>query len=200
MFSQTSDKAVTAISPLAKYSSEYDNARYSKCNTAANAAYMSKSEKEVIYILNLIRSFPALFAKTVLKKYPAVSGYDYLNGDVYYFKSLPDTLLTLSPKQMLYPDNNCFISAKSHAYQSGLTGYVGRERKTRDAKMKKHYLSGCCDYGHKDPFGIVLSLLIDEGISKLSHRLICLGDYIKVAASVQPQKKYGTTAVMDFYY
>jgi hypothetical protein len=200
LFSQNSSKAGSTVSPLARYSSEWNNVKYSKCNTAVNAVYLSKSEKDVIYILNLIRSYPALFAKTVLKKYPAVSGYDYLNDDIYYFKSLLDTLLTLSPKQMLYPDNDCFLSAQSHAYQSGITGYVGHERKTRDAKLKKHYLAECCDYGHKDPFDIVLSLLIDEGISNLGHRLICLGDYTKIGVSLQPHKKYGANAVLDFYY
>ena len=125
---------------------------------------------------------------------------DYLAGDIYYFKSLVDTLLTLSPKQILYPDNDCFISAKSHAYQSGVTGYVGHERKTPDSRSKKHYFGECCDYGHNDPLDIVLSLLIDEGISNLGHRVVCLSDYAKVGVSLQPHKKYGTNAVLDFYY
>jgi hypothetical protein len=200
LFSQNSNKAAVAISPLALYSSEWNDVKYSKCNTAVNAAYLSKSEKEIIYILNLIRSYPALFAKTVLKKYPALSGNGYLADDTYYFKSLVDTLLTMAPIQMLYPDKACFISAKSHAWQSGITGYVGHERKTRDAKLKKHYYGECCDYGHKDPLEIVLSLLIDEGIPSLGHRDICLSNYAKLGVSIQPHKKYGTNAVFDFYY
>jgi uncharacterized protein YkwD len=200
LFAQNSNKAVSLLSPLALYSSEWNDVKYSTCNTAVNTAYLSKSEKDVIYILNLIRSYPALFAKTVLKKYPAASGNDYLTNNVYYFKSLVDTLLKLEPKQMLYPDNACFLSAKSHAYQSGLTGYVGHERKTRDAKLKRLYLGECCDYGHQDPLDIVLSLIIDEGIPSLGHRIICLGYYTKIGVSIQPHKKYGTNAVFDFYY
>lgn len=200
LFSQNSNKAVIAVSPLALYSSVWNDVKYSKCNTAVNAAYLSKSEKEVIYILNLIRSYPALFAKTVLKKYPVLSGNGYLANDTYYFKSLLDALLTLAPMQMLYPDNTCFISAKSHAYQSGITGYVGHARKTRDAKLKKYYTAECCDYGHKDALEIVLSLLIDEGIPSLGHRNICLGNYSKLGVSIQPHNKYGTNTVLDFYY
>lgn len=200
MFSQNSYIATGTVSPLALYSSEWNDIKYSKCNTAANAVYLSNSEKEVIYILNLIRSYPALFAKTVLKKYLSLSGNGYLADDSYYYKTLIDTLLTLEPIQMLYPDKDCFISAKSHAYQSGITGYVGHERKTRDAKLKKHYNGECCDYGHKDPLDIVLSLLIDEGIPSLGHRLVCLSSYAKLGVSIQPHKRYGTNAVLDFYY
>jgi hypothetical protein len=200
LFAQTGNVTGSAASPLALYSNEWDDVKYSKCNTAVNAAYLSKSERDVIYILNLVRSYPALFAKTVLKKYPAVSGNDYLSDDNYYFKSLVDTLLRLSPKQMLYPDNACFISAKAHAHQSGITGYVGHERKTRDANLKKHYFGECCDYGHKDPLDIVLSLLIDEGIPSLGHRIVCLSDYAKLGVSLQPHKKYRINAVLDFYY
>jgi uncharacterized protein YkwD len=200
LFSQNSNMAAGVVSPLALYSSEWNDIKYSKCNTAVNVAYLSNSEKEVIYILNLIRSYPALFAKTVLKKYPALSGNGYLADDTYYFKSLLDTLLSLEPVQMLYPDKTCYISAKSHAYQSGITGYVGHERKTPDSKLKKHYYGECCDYGHNDALEIVLSLLIDEGIPSLGHRDICLSNYAKLGVSIQPHKKYGTNAVFDFYY
>lgn len=200
LFAQTSNVKGSAASPLALYSSEWNDFKYSQCNTAINAAYLSKSEKEVIYILNLIRSYPALFAKTVLVKYPAISGKNYLTDGNYYFKSLVDTLLKLSSKQMLYPDYTCFISAKSHAYQSGLTGYVGHDRKTRDSKLKKHYFGECCDYGHKDPLDIVLSLLIDEGIASLGHRFVCLTGYTKLGVSLQHHKKYRINAVLDFYY
>lgn len=200
LFAQTGYITGSTISPLAQYSNEWNNIKYSKCNTAANVAYMSNSEKEVIYILNLIRTYPAFFAQTVLKKYPSMSGNDHLAGDTYYFKSLVDTLLTLEKKQMLYPDDACFNSAKSHAVQSGITGYVGHERKSQESKAKKYYFGECCDYGRKDPLDIVLSLLIDEGIPSLGHRTVCLSDYTKIGVSIQPHKRYGTNAVLDFYY
>ena len=200
LFAQSGNITGSTVSPLTAHSSDWNDIKYSKCNTAVNAAYMTSAEKDVIYILNLIRSYPALFAKTVLKKYPSASGQGYLADDVYYFKSLVDTLLTLKPKQILYPDNACFISAKCHAYQSGITSYVGHVRKTGDCKANKHYYGECCDYGHKDPLDIVLSLLIDEGIPSLGHRIVCLSDYTKIGVSIQPHKKYGTNAVLDFYY
>lgn len=200
MFAQTGSIANGTISPLARYGNEWNDMKYSRCNTAANAAYMTTPEKEIIYILNLVRSYPALFAKSVLARYPAFSGNNHLVNDAYYFKSLMDTLLSLKPLQLLAPDNTCFTSAKCHATQSGLTGYVGHVRKTQDCISKKYYYGECCDYGRTDPLDIVMSLLIDEGIPSLGHRIVCLSNYTKIGVSIQPHTKYGTNAVLDFYY
>ena len=199
-FSQRNSISTGMVSPLASYSNEWNNAKYSNCNTAANAAYLSNAEKDVIYILNLIRSNPALFAKTVLKKYPSTSGDYYLAKDTFYFISLMTRLEKMEPLDILYPDNKCFISAKCHAYTSGIMGYVGHDRRSKDCETKQYFCGECCDYGHKDPLDIVLSLLIDEGIPSLGHRDICLSDYAKIGVSIQPHSRYGINAVFDFYY
>ena len=200
LFSQTSSVSVTAVSPLASYSEKWNDIKYNACNTATGSSYMSKKEKEVIYILNLVRTNPALFAKTVLKKYPSVSGKDYLADDVYYYQSLVNTLLSLKPQQLIYPDEKCWSSAKCHAYSSGLTGYIGHARQSKTCKIKKNYQGECCDYGNADPLDIVLSLLIDEGVPSLGHRYLLLNSYSKAGVSIQPHKKYGTNTVIDFYY
>ncbi|HMI79716.1 MAG TPA: hypothetical protein VK484_13045, partial [Ferruginibacter sp.] len=114
-----------AVSPLASYSTEWNDAKYTECNTAVNASYINSEEKEVIYILNLIRSNPKLFANTVLKKYPAVSGKDQLVNDTYYYGSLMEALRTMKPLGILYPDNDCYTSAECHATTSGKSGYIG---------------------------------------------------------------------------
>lgn len=187
-------------SPLARYSSEWNNARYKTCNTAGKVIYMSAAEKEVIYILNLVRSYPALFAKTVLSKYPPISGRNYLTKDRVYYQTLIDTLLTLDPKSLLYPDSLCFVSAHCHAVQSGAAGIKGHVRNTSDCIKKEHYYAECCDYGNKDPLKIVLSLLIDHGVPSLGHRKSCLGDYSLLGVSIWPHEVFGSNAVLDFYY
>ena len=195
LFSQT-----LTVSPLASYSKIWNDKKYIICNTAANTAYLTHDEKEAIYILNLLRANPVLFTKTVLLRYPSVSGNGYLAEDSFYFISLVNTLKTMEPLGILYPDDKCFESAKYHAIASGITGYVGHERKTKDDKAKKYYNGECCDYGHSDPLDIVLSLLIDEGIPSLGHRDVFLSNYTKIGVSMQPHKKYGINAVFDFYY
>lgn len=200
LFTVTLFAQAVTLSPLAAYSKIWNDKKYSICNTAANTTYLSKAEKEAIYILNLVRANPVLFTKTVLLKYPAVSGNGYLAEDSFYFISLVNTLKNMDPLGILYPDEKCFESAKYHAIASGIAGYVGHERKTKASKAKKYYNAECCDYGNADPLEMVLSLLIDEGIPSLGHRDIFLSNYSKIAVSIQPHKRYGTNAVFDFSY
>ena len=47
---------------------------------------------------------------------------------------------------------------------------------------------------------IVIQLLIDQGVSSLGHRYICLGTYARVGVSIKPHKSYGTNCVLDFGY
>jgi len=200
LFSQPAYVGLRAASPLASYSNAWNDIKYSKCNTAANATYLSSDEKEIIYILNLIRTNPVLFRNTVLKKYPAASGKGYLADDKFYYQSLMNTLAKMQPVNLLIPDKACFESAKSHAISSGINGYVGHKRINADSEKKKTYNGECCDYGNSDPLEIVLSLLIDEGVPSLGHRNLMLSNYNKVGVSIKPHKKYGTNTVIDFLY
>ena len=185
-------------SPLAPYSSQWNDAKYLKCNTASKADYMNAKEKEVVYILNLVRSDPKLFASTVLKKYPDRSGQGSLRKTAEY-KSLLTTLQKLEPLPLFYPDQSGYISAQCHASSSGKRGYVGHDR-NQNCKSKKLFDGECCDYGHDNPLDIVAALLIDQRVSSLMHRKICLGVYNKVGVSIQPHKTYRYNAVLDFLY
>ena len=200
LFSQNSKIHFSIVSPLSAYSNVWNDIKYNKCNTAAHADYMSDNEKNTIYILNLVRTNPALFANTVLKKYPAMSGNDHLLTNAYYYLSLVNTLKQLEPLGLLYPDKTLFESAQCHAASSGIAGYAGHKRINRECEKKKTYNGECCDYGHNDPLEIILSLLIDEGVPSLGHRNIFLNSYAKVGISIQPHKKYGSNAVFDFSY
>lgn len=200
LFSQTAYVSSGTASPLATYSNAWNDIKYSKCNTAAYAPYMSSDEKEIIYILNLIRTDPVLFSKTVLKKYPVLSGKEYLLTDEFYYISLVKTLNKMQPLNLLVPDKACFESAQCHATSSGAAGYAGHKRINGNCEKKKTYNGECCDYGNSDPLEIVLSLLIDEGVPSLGHRNLILNSYHKVGVSIKPHKKYGTNAVIDFLY
>jgi hypothetical protein len=184
-------------SPLASYSAEWNDAKYLKCNTAANVSYMNDEEKEVIYILNMLRTNPVLFANTVLQKYPDENHQGFLRN-IQEYKSLLDTLRKTKPLALLYPDSLCFVSAQCHAISSGKTGYVGHERQTKECKDL--YFGECCQYGYKDPLPILMGLLIDQNVPSLGHRYMCIGSYGKIGVSIQPHKVYGTNTVLDFYY
>jgi len=159
---------------------------------------MDAEEKEVVYILNLVRSDPKLFASTVLKKYPDRSGQSSLRKTSEY-KSLLNMLQKMEPLPMVYPDQSCYTSAQCHAISSGKRGYVGHDR-NQSCKSKKVFDGECCDYGHNNALDVVTALLIDQHIPTLMHRKICLGVYNKVGVSIEPHKTYRYNAVLDFLY
>jgi uncharacterized protein YkwD len=186
----------TSNSPLAKYSASWNNQDYIQCNTAKEASYLSESEKEVIYILNLVRKNPALFAETVLKNYPDEINKPQLKKSN-YFKSLMATLQQLSELKMLEPDLIAYGSAHCHATSSGKTGYVGHERQTKECEKVKNFMGECCSYGAQSPLNTVINLLIDEGVSSLGHRKILLGNYSAIGVSIKPHKEYKVNTVID---
>lgn len=189
----------TLVSPLAAYSVEWNKPAYLKCNTAAKAKYMTASEKEVIYILNLAQTNPSLFASTVVQQYP-----DKGNGNVRrtstYYTSLLSTMKEIKPAGLLMPDSLCFAGAQCHAINSGKEGYVGHNRSKDDCLQKWYFNGECCDYGHDQPLDIVMALLIDQGVPSLGHREICLAAYKKIGVSIQPHIRYGHNAVIDFHF
>ena len=160
---------------------------------------MSEKERTVIYVLNLVRAYPALFAKTVVAQYPALSGKNELSKNSYYL-SLLTTLQALNALPLLTDNEKCYQSAYCHAVQSGKTGYVGHNRQTAECEKKKYFFGECCDYGNDNPVEIVVTLLIDKDIASLGHRKILLGKYTSAGVSIQAHKTYRFNTVLDFYY
>jgi hypothetical protein len=169
------------------------------CNTASKAAYMTKEEQQLIWILNMMRLNPKLFANTVAAKYPEYSHNSYLRNSTYY-QSLMDTLRKIKPGNLLYPDSLCFSGAQCHAISAGAAGFVGHERLTEACKEKWYFNGECCDYGRTKALDIVMGLMIDEDVPSLGHRVICLNPYKLIGVSIQPHKVYGHNAVLDFHY
>lgn len=187
-------------SPLAAYSSEWNQPQYRLCNTASKANYMSEKEKTVIYVLNLVRSYPALFAKTVIAQYPSLSGNDDLGKDQIYYQSLLTTLQQMAPLPMMTDNEKCYQSALCHSLLSGKTGYVGHKRNSEECEKKKYFYGECCDYGSNNPVEIIITLLIDKDIASLGHRKILLGKYTSAGVSIQPHTTYRFNTVLDFYF
>jgi len=187
------------VSPLGSFSPEWNNARYVACNTAANADYMTAEDKKLIYVLNLMRVNPRLFANSVLRQYPTVSNKAYLRTSPNYI-SLMKTLLQSKPMNLLYPDSLCFAGADCHAINSGLEGYTGHERSKEECRKKWYFNGECCDYGNSKALDILMDLMIDEGVPSLGHRKVCLGDYKKIGVSIQPHRDYIMNAVLDFHF
>ena len=188
----------TAIkTPLSEYSEEWNDPRFLKCNTAAKVTYLTDMEKELIYILNMIRLDPKLFGSTVVKQYPDKNFLPYLN-ELEEYKSLLKDLAAQEPLPILIPDEKLSISAKCHAITAGQKAYVGHVRQTADCQKKKYFDAECCDYGRYTPFESLMGLLIDEGVPGVGHRYACLGTYGKIGVSIQKHNSYGRNTVLDF--
>ena len=188
---------VVADSPLAEYSTEWNDTSYNRCYTATGSRFMTEKEKEIIHILNLLHANPALFEKTVVQQYPERRG-KYFLRNYPEFGSLVSTLRSKKPVSLLYPDSLCFVSARCHAITAGKAGYVGHERQSRDCKPLE--FGECCSYGHQEPIDIVMALLIDHQVPSLGHRQMCLDPYSRIGVSIQPHTVYGYNAVLDFYF
>lgn len=195
----TAAHATRDQSPLAVFDKSWNDPTYAACNTAADAPFMNDKEKELIYVLNLARRYPAQFANTVVKKYPAWS-HNPKMAQTDHYGSLLRTMHKLPQSTILYPDRQCYASAQCHAASAGSKGYVGHDRISAACRENKHYMGECCDYGHGEPIDIVMALLVDEGVPNLGHRLICFSTYNKIGVSIAPHREYGNNAVLDFYY
>jgi uncharacterized protein YkwD len=167
--------------------SAWNDPKYDSANSAKNESYLTDKEKEIFYYLNLVRMNPKLFADTFLK--------DLKNSSDDYERSLFDELQKLKPLPVLMPNRNLYESAQCHARETGERGLVTHER----YKCEEFFMGECCYYGETGASGIVISLLVDEGIESLGHRRICLDDYTQLGVSIQPHKTYGENCVMDFY-
>ncbi len=186
--------------PLENFDSTWKDPKYETCNTAKNVKYLSATEKEVIYVLNLVRLYPQQFNKTVVAKWPAFTDDSSLFTNSYY-TSLVTLLNQMTPVQMLGADSLAWISARCHALTSGEKGYVGHDRQTETCRNNQKYWGECCHYGSNNALEIVMNLLIDKDVPSLGHRNICLNNVYKtVGVSLKPHTGYRYNTVLDFTY
>lgn len=164
----------------------WNDPKYLAANSAKNEDYLTDVEKQVYYYLNLVHMNPKLFADTYLKNLKK-SGNQYES-------SLYAELQKLKPLPLLMPNRKLFESARCHAIESGKRGYVGHKR----FKCNEFYMGECIYYGETDALGIVIALLVDEGVKSLGHRRIFLDNFTELGVSIQPHKSYGENCVMDF--
>jgi uncharacterized protein YkwD len=159
--------------------------------TAKKTEWLSLKERELVYWLNYARLNPKMFCmKYIYPKYTR-------DSNNVYIATLMDYMLTMKPVPALFPDKKLYESAKCHAVSMGKEGLTGHKR---IEGCHSSFSGECCSYGLSDPREIVIQLLIDEDVTSLGHRYICLGTYSKIGISIKPHKYWGTNAVLDFGY
>lgn len=187
---------VTDNNPLASYSAEWKKPQYRSCHTASAANYMTAEEQEVIRILNMFRSNPALFLQSVLLN--PRSPYFVKPGEKNSYKTsmVGDMRKLKRTDLMLQPDSSLFVSALCHAASSGKAGYVGHDRLS---DCHGNYGAECIAYGSGKPLAVVMQLLFDEDVPSLGHRKILTDfTYIEIGTATRPHTEYGSNTVIDF--
>ncbi len=183
--------------PMAKAAySDWNNPIYDVANTALLTTYLSADEKEFIKLWNYCRLNPQLFLNTYLKNIVDKSPQNRTK----YESSLIVDLQKQQPLPVIRPDKVLFNSAKCHAYNSGVVGHVGHNRKSYTANCPMVFRAECCSYGNLDPLGHLINLLVDEGVASLGHRVALLTNYQFAGVSIQPHKTYSTNIVIDMHY
>ncbi|MBU6325389.1 MAG: CAP domain-containing protein [Bacteroidetes bacterium] len=160
-------------------------------NSAAKTTWMSAHDREVLYWLNVARLNPSGFFNRFLLKAAQA------NPSNSYLSSLMKTMYSMKPVPALIPDKSLYDAAMCHARSSGISGYVGHTR--NNTQCKKIYTGECCSYGADSPLDVVIQLLVDEGVTSLGHRILCLGEGFTIAGIASaPHTRFRTNTVIDF--
>jgi uncharacterized protein YkwD len=172
----------------------------STLDTTEGHDYMSPDEKQQIIYLNKIRSNPKLFAEQYLV---------HLNQLSESHKEIYQKLLRFPTSKLLKPSKALFLASKNHAKDIGENGITGhkstdgadlRDRLSKYAENPR-YFGENCSYGIKDPLGIVIQLVVDDGLQSRANRANILNEvYDQIGLSVQPHSSYKYTCVQVFGY
>lgn len=180
--------------------SKWDEATKKEANSAKDISYYSELEKEVIYLMNLVRLNPDLFSKTYLQEY--IEKPDFSIGKQSPLIALKNDLKKAKKASVLVPKEDLFQCANQHVLDTGKKGLVGHQNYSKRYKQfaSKYGETGeNCDYGNETAIDIVMNLLIDEDVSGYGHRKNILNkNFLSVGVKFGDHKKYGTMCVMDF--
>lgn len=172
------------------YCQDWTAEQLDKAATAIEISILSEEEQNAIMYINLARMYPKDFVRIELDDLS-----DFKIKDPAYLNSLKKELNTMDAVGALYFDNTVYEYARCFAKESGGKGTVGHKRK----RCPKDLYAECCSYGVKAGWDIALQWLIDDGISNLGHRKLCLEKgFTKIGLSIQPHKKYTVCAVGNF--
>ena len=168
-------------------------------HTGAGIGYLTEEEQKVVLFMNMARFDGPLFASTFLDAYVEENKMENSS----YLRSLYKDLKKKSGLIPFQVEEDLTSVAQGHADLSGRTGHTGHKNfDKRFAPLRGNPYTGWaenCSYGYKEAVDIVISLLIDEGIKGVGHRLNILNEeFNSVGVAIYPHKTYKTNCVIDF--
>jgi uncharacterized protein YkwD len=182
----------------------------------ADEPYLSALEKEIVAELNQARTNPALYAGML------EATRKYYEGKVYKepgrimlltqegVKAVDEAIAFLrkqQPNGTLAPSKGLTLAARDHVKgtgPSGLIGHTGRDGSKMTERISRYgeWLGSCSEnisYGEATARGIVLQLIVDDGIAGRGHRTNIFNPAsTRVGVAAGPHNKYKVMCVMDF--
>jgi uncharacterized protein YkwD len=181
-------------------------------NTAKSATFLSALEQEVLFELNKVRSDPSRYAEMYVRpvldefkgKLNVRQHVETQEGPAAVQDCLTH-LMRMKGMNALEPDQDLarvaagLTSAQSKTRQTGHTAPNGKTFEQRMRKLKFRRSGECISYGESSARGIVLSLLIDDGVPSRGHRNIVLDrNFTRAGVSAGTHRQYGEMCTIDF--
>lgn len=178
------------------FGQSWTNNQLIAANTAANSPGLTQEEKNVFLYLNLARLYPSDFARIELKSH---FGDRYNNSSSlnWYESGLKSRLLSMNSLHAMTYSSEMYQLAKCFSDETARSGTTGHNR----INCPSGYYGECCAYGNSSGRRIIMQLLIDDGVSSLGHREICLSSkYYSMGPSINTHKTYSNCCVLDFTF
>jgi uncharacterized protein YkwD len=208
--SDSSQNAADPPAPSAKW-------KPAVVDTAAGAAYLSQTERQVIREINMVRTDPAQYARDFLVplrayyhgkllQYPGEIGITTQEGPSALEECIK-ALESAKPAPPLAPREGLYRAAHDQAVdqaRTGAVGHAGSDGSTPLTRINRYghwdvTMGENIDYGNADARQIVTSLLIDDGVPSRGHRTNLLDPEFRVVGiAVGPHPVYRHMCVMDF--
>ncbi len=186
-------------------------------DTTAGATYLTQEEREVIIEINMMRTDPAMYARTYLVplreyfdgrllKYPGDIGM-VTNEGIPPLEECIRELEATKPLPPLSPRKGLVLAARDHAVdqgRTGQTGHIGSDGSSFDARVSRYgkwqySAAENISYGYQDARKILIALLVDDGVPTRGHRKNLLQkNFNVVGVEVGPHREYREMCVMDF--
>lgn len=186
-------------------------------DTSREATYLSELERAVLREMNKARTDPPGYARARIEprlKYfkgnqlrlPGQIALVTEEGPAAY-KECVQALKVATPLVPLAPSRGLSRAARDHARDQGATGetgHTGRDGSSMSDRIERYgkwqrTIGENISYGDDQGDGVVVSLLVDDGVSSRGHREnIMNGAYKVVGVACGPHPRYGTVCVTDF--
>ena len=157
-------------------------------DTARDVDYLTEAEKDVVLEMNKVRTNPELYAKEYIVEVKELYNKKLLtypgeisiltNEGVSAVNECYRALLKAKPVGKLMPSKGMSFAARDHVKDQSVTGRVGHKGSDKSDSFDRMDRYGQwlktagenIDYGNNIGQRIVISLLIDDGVSSRGHR------------------------------